>query len=171
MSGYLESELVGNHYSLLSYSEQTNELDEERNHNLMAGKAWRGEVQHRAKNGMSLWFDCVVIPVRDSGGVIASFLVLGLPITDRKLREGLQEETISLLETIAFRASHGIRGPLARITGLSNLVQKRIVEPREFELIAEKLIICSEELNAATSELVAYVGNHQEQMMSTRHER
>jgi hypothetical protein len=39
------------------------------------------------------------------------------------------------------------------------------VSQEEFEVVAEKLIHCAEELNEATSELVTYVYKHQEQMM------
>jgi PAS domain S-box-containing protein len=168
VSGYTKEELLGRHYSLLASGHHPDSFFKERRLVLMDGRTWRGEVEHKIKNGALLWFDCIVIPIRDSDGLIKSFLTLGLPVTERKMNEKLQEETIALLESIAFRASHGIRGPLARINGLSDLVRKRIVDQTEFELIAEKLIICSEELNAATSEMVTYVYNHQELMKDNR---
>lgn len=168
LSGYSSEELIGQHYSILASGNHPDEFFTARREKLMTGKTWRGDVEHKTKQGTLVWFDCILIPIRDSDGVIRSFLTLGLPITERKLHDQLQEETLTLLESIAFRASHGIRGPLARINGLSNLVRQRIVEQHEFELIAEKMIICSQELNAATSELVAYVSNHQELMMDHR---
>ncbi|AYB30942.1 PAS domain-containing protein [Chryseolinea soli] len=169
VSGYTQEELIGNHYRVLTSINHPEAFFTERRQILMKGETWRGEVEHKTKQGTLIWFDCIVIPIRDSDGVVKSFLTLGLSITERKMHDKLQEETISLLESIAFRASHGIRGPLARINGLSSLVIKNVVDQKEFELIADKLITCSEELNAATSELVAYVSNHQEQMMDSRH--
>jgi len=168
VSGYTQEELIGNHYRVLTSINHPEAFFTERRQILMKGETWRGEVEHKTKQGTLIWFDCIVIPIRDSDGVVKSFLTLGLSITERKMHDKLQEETISLLESIAFRASHGIRGPLARINGLSSLVIKNVVDQKEFELIADKLITCSEELNAATSELVAYVSNHQEQMMDSR---
>lgn len=165
-SGYKKEELLGKHFSVLGSGNHPESFFEERRQVLMAGKTWRGEVEHKTKHGVLLWFDIVIIPIRDSDrGMIKTFLSLGLPITERKLHDKLQDETIAVLESIAFRASHGVRAPLARINGLSDLVRKRIVDQEEFELIAEKLIICAEELNEATSELVTYVYEHQEQMM------
>ena len=165
-SGYSKDELIGKHFNILGSGNHPDSFFEERRQILMTGKTWRGEVEHKTKNGVLLWFDCVIIPIRESeGGFIKTFLTLGLPITERKLHDKLQDETIAVLESIAFRASHGVRAPLARINGLSDLVRKRIVAPEEFELIAEKLIICSEELNEATSELVTYVYDHQESMI------
>lgn len=165
-SGYTKEELIGKHFSVLGSGNHPQSFFEERRRVLMAGTPWRGEVEHKTKHGTLLWFDIIIIPIRDSErGLIKTFLSLGLPITERKLHDKLQDETITLLESIAFRASHGVRAPLARINGLSDLVRKRAVKPDEFELIAEKLIVCAEELNDATSELVTYVYEHQEQMM------
>ena len=168
VSGYTKEELIGNHYNLLASGNHPAAFFDERRQMLMEGKTWRGEVEHKTKQGMLLWFDCIVIPIRDSDGTIKSFLTLGLSITERKLHDKLQAATIGLLESISFRASHAIRGPLARINGLSNLVKMNVVDQSEFELVAEKLIICSQELDAATSELVKYVYNHQELMMDNR---
>jgi len=166
--GYSREELIGNYYGRLVSDNHSSAFFEESGQILMTGKTWRGEVEHKTKDGVLLWFDCIVIPIRDSDGTIQSFLTLGLPITERKRHHKLQEETFGLLESIAFRASHGIRGPLARINGLSNLVKMNVVDQHEFELVAEKLIACSEELNAATSELVTYVNNHQVLIMDNR---
>jgi len=168
VSGYSREELIGKHYSALASGNHPAAFFDERRQILMEGKTWRGEVEHKTKQGVFLWFDCIVIPIRDSDGAIKSFLTLGLAITERKMHDKLQEETMGLLESIAFRASHGIRGPLARINGLSNLVKMNVVDQKEFELVAEKLIVCSQELDAATSELVKYVYNHQELMMDNR---
>ncbi len=165
-SGYTKDELIGKHFSILGSGNHPDSFFEERKQVLMAGKTWRGEVEHKSKQGALLWFDIIIIPIRDSDrGHIKTFLTLGLPITERKLHDRLQEDTIVLLESIAFRASHGVRAPLARIKGLSDLIRKRVVSQEEFELIAEKLIICAEELDAATSELVTYVYDHQESMI------
>jgi PAS domain S-box-containing protein len=165
-SGYMKQELVGKHFSILDSGNHPEAFFEERRQLLMTGKTWRGEVEHKTKHGVLLWFDLIIIPIRDSNrGLIKTFLTLGLPITERKLHDKLQDETIAVLESIAFRASHGVRAPLARINGLSDLVRKRIVSQEEFEVVAEKLVHCAEELNEATSELVTYVYKHQEQMM------
>lgn len=128
----------------------------------MEGKTWRGDVEHKTKRVSLLWFDCVVIPIRDPNGNIDSFLTLGLPITERKLNETIRENTHKLLEDIAFRASHKIRGPMARIKGLSDLVRRDLLTLEEFKTIAEKMIVCSDELSLATSELVSFVYNHQD---------
>ncbi len=160
--GYSTDELIGKPMRLLTDSYDATEIFHEQQQRLMHGKTWRGEMEYKTKSGVRHWLDCIMIPTEDSHGIIKSFLTLGLPVTERKRHDKLQKDTLTLLESIAFRASHGIRGPLARINGLSNLIRDHLVAPQEFGLIAEKMIACSQELNEATSELVAYVYSHQE---------
>lgn len=162
VSGYSKEELIGKHFNTLGSGRHTEAFFTERRKTLMDGKTWRGDVEHKTKSGSLLWFDCVVIPIRDPNGNIDSFLTLGLPITERKLNETIRENTHKLLEDIAFRASHKIRGPMARIKGLSDLVRRDLLSLEEFKTIAEKMIVCSDELSLATSELVSFVYNHQD---------
>lgn len=162
VSGYSREELIGKNYKILASGRHPEAFFIERRNTLMEGRTWRGEVEHKTKNGMLLWFDCVVIPIRNGSSIIDSFLTLGLPITERKLNERMKEDTHKLLENIAFRASHNIRGPLARIKGLSDLVRRDLLAYDEFKMIAEKLTFCSDELSVATTELVCFVHDHQE---------
>ena len=161
-SEYTQEELIGNHYNLLASGRHANSFFTERRKELLEGRTWRGEVEHRTKSGNLLWFDCVVIPIRDNSQTIQSFLTLGLPITERKRHEKISEETHKVLETITFRTSHNIRGPLARVKGLAELVKRDLIQVDEFKLIAEKMAICSDELNTSTSDLVKFVLDHQE---------
>jgi len=159
-SGYTKEELVGSHYSLLSSGRHSDDFFKERRETLMTGKSWRGEVEHQTKKGATIWFDCVVIPMPESDGTIKHFLTLGLPVTERKQHEKMREQTREMLEVIAFRASHKIRGPLATIEGLTMLLQQKLVSQEEFEMIAQKLTVSSNDLQEATSELVRFVNTH-----------
>lgn len=161
-SGYSREELIGFHYSKLGSGNYPKSYFIDRRRLLMLGRSWRGEVEHRTKSGSLLWFDCVIIPMYESDGAIRNFLTLGMPITERKLNEKIKNETSELLEKIAFRASHNIRGPMARIKGLSDLIQLSLISESEYKSIASKFAICTDELNIATSELINFVYDHQE---------
>jgi PAS domain S-box-containing protein len=167
-SGYTAEELLGKHYSMLATPEHQAANEEERRAALLEGRVWRGEVEHRSKSGHLYWFDCVVIPIRNDHGQIEHFLSLGLPITERKLHEQIQEKTRGILESIAFSASHNIRGPMARIKGLANLIEMDVFDRDEFKMVARKFSVCSDELNTATSELVDFVHNHQELLLRVK---
>jgi light-regulated signal transduction histidine kinase (bacteriophytochrome) len=103
----------------------------------------------------------VILPIKGKDDKVNYFLMLALPITERKLNEEAREKTVQVLENIAFRTSHKIRGPLARIQGLVGLVQKDLVRAEEIKSIATNLEACSFELNMATTDLVQFVNEHQ----------
>lgn len=161
-SGYTREELLGKHYSLLATPAHQQEHATPRRRQLETGRVWRGEVEHCNKAGEYYWFDCVVIPIQYGDQNKPCFLSIGLPITERKLHEKLREKTHHILESIAFRASHNIRGPMARIKGLANLVEIDTFDPEEFKMIASKFSQCSDELSIAVRELVTFVHDHQE---------
>jgi PAS domain S-box-containing protein len=163
-SGYTREELIGRHYTLLATPAHQQASAEQRRTSLSAGQVWRGEVEHKNKHGERYWFDCVVMPIAYENGKARGFLSIGLPVTERKLHEQLREKTHFVLESIAFRASHQIRGPMATIKGLSDLIQKDLLTQEEYSFIASRFTVCADELSMATSELVNFVYNHQQQM-------
>jgi PAS domain S-box-containing protein len=163
-SGYSREQLIGQHYTLLATEQHQDLHYQTRRERLFDGKTWRGEVEHMSKDGKLYWFDCVVIPIKDEQDQIKCFLSLGLPATERKLNELMREKTRGLLETIAFATSHEIRGPLARIEGLTNLIQRNLISQEEYSSIAEMIAVCADELKMATNELVNFVNDHRESM-------
>jgi PAS domain S-box-containing protein len=165
-SGYSREELIGKRYTILTTpaNQRTHYLT--RKEKLFSGSVWRGEVEHRSKYGDVYWFDCVVIPMKNEAGDIKFFLSIGLPVTERKINEQLREKAHAVLESIAFRASHDIRGPMARIKGLANLIRMDQIDQTEINMIAGLFLESIRELSAATSELVDFVHEHQDSLMS-----
>jgi PAS domain S-box-containing protein len=162
VSGYSREELIGSHYKILSSKNgYAKGVNEDGVSVIKSGKTWRGEVEYKAKDGSSFWFDCVVIPIKGEKESIKYFLSIGLPITERKQSEKMRERTQAVLETITFKTSHNIRGSLARMVGLANLVQKEHIDKEEFKWVAEQLAISSREIDKITSELVDFVNTHQ----------
>lgn len=56
---------------------------------------WSGEVESRAKNGDVIWFKSNVLPIRNSSGDIASYLVINSNITTTK--QALEEKQHALV--------------------------------------------------------------------------
>jgi PAS domain S-box-containing protein len=156
VSGYAQVELLGQNFGMFNADESSGFLK-----TALSGGTWRGEVKNKRKDGSFFWIDMVILPIKGKTDTIDYFLTLSLPITERKLHEEARENTIQILESIAFSTSHDIRGPLHRIQGLANLVQKDFVTRDEFKQVADQILICSQELNKATTELVGFVNTHQ----------
>lgn len=160
-SGYSSEELIGNHFNILDSGFHSSLFLSRLESTVKSGNSWRGEFKSRAKDGSFFWCDQVIIPIGGKTDVINYFLTLGLPITERKQTEETRDKTLNLLETIAFQTSHKVRGPLARIEGLVNLIQHDLVSIDEIKMVSAKLKDSSIEVNLATSDLVNFVNDHQ----------
>lgn len=160
-SGYHSEELIGNHFSILDSGFHSPLFLKRLESTIKSGNPWRGEFKSRAKDGSFFWCDQVIIPIGGKTDTFNYFLTLGLPITERKQTEETRDRTLSLLETIAFQTSHKVRGPLARIEGLVNLIQHDLVSLEEMKMVSAKLKDSSIEVNLATSDLVNFVNSHQ----------
>jgi PAS domain S-box-containing protein len=158
--GYAEEELLGKNFNMLRSNTQGSNLSVDFEKTAQEGKTWRGEIMGRKSDGSIFWIDAVVLPVRRENDFVNYFLILSLPITERKLYEQAQAETMQLIETVAFRTSHNIRGPLTRIQGLVNLVQKDFVAPEEFKWVVDKILDGSQEIDQVTTELVDFLNTH-----------
>lgn len=163
-TGYSPEELIGQHFSLLGGGGGTRSIDSEMERAMLEGNTWRGEVKHKARDGSPYWTDQVMLPIKGKGDKVNYFLILALPITERKLNEEAREKTLRVLENIAYRTSHKIRGPLARVEGLVHLVQEDMIKMDEVKQIAVNLQVCSSELNLATKDLVEFVNENQRKM-------
>lgn len=163
VTGFTEDELIGKNFSLFSADHHSLHSFKDLFASLAKGKTWRGEVKNKRKDGSIFWIDMVVIPLKNDKGAVNYFLTLALPITERKEAEEQREKTSKLLENIAFRASHKVRGPIARIQGLMNLLDQGHVQLNEIGTITNFLKISVNEMDAATRELTVFVNTHYEQ--------
>lgn len=131
---------------------------------LKQGNPSRSELQTRTKSKGEVWVDVLGIPVQGPDGVVEGFFFLALPISSRKALEIVQARALVGLEAIAHRTSHEIRGPIARIMGLSLLLEHGLVKEDELPDIAGKMIISAKELNAATSALTEFILEHEREL-------
>jgi PAS domain S-box-containing protein len=161
LTGYQSDELIGKNFRLINSNYHPDQFFKNLLETIYSGKSWRGEVKNMAKDGSYFWLDMVVIPVKEQKEKPAYFLVVALPITERKVLEDERIKSISMLELIAFHTSHEIRGPLARILGLTNLIEKDLIDADEVLYVANKLVESSKELDAATRNLTNFINEHQ----------
>jgi PAS domain S-box-containing protein len=160
ISGYTVEELVGQNFRILNSGYHSPQFFKNLHDTIRAGKSWRGEVKNKSKNGTAFWIDMVIMPIKNEKDSTIYFLTLALPITDRKEAQEKQEQTAKMLESIAFRTSHKVRGPLARIMGLTKLLENDAVHETELRYVSQKIVQSSKELDNATHDLTAFVNEY-----------
>jgi len=93
------------------------------------------EIVNYKRNGEEFWMHIAIAPVAGSHGVATHFISIGRDVTERvKNAEAIREQNRKLRE-IAWVQSHDVRGPLARIKGLVNLLSINTRSENDTELI------------------------------------
>ncbi|WP_276372184.1 PAS domain S-box protein [Chryseolinea sp. H1M3-3] len=158
-TGYAVEELAGQNFLILNSGHSQSEIDAffETVH---SHRTWRGEVKWKMKHGSFLWVDMVVMPVKAQNEASPYLLILGLSISERKVLEEKNRKAVSALESVAFRTSHEIKGPLARIMGLTNILDRGFFDNSEMPYITRQLAYSSRELDMATHALTVFVNQY-----------
>lgn len=166
-AGYSIQELLNTDISIILPLKSQQRLREEYNHLAKIGKPWSGELKIRKKESGYSWTDCVFIPIKNQEGIIIEYLFIGFLITEKKRHQQLREKTSRLLENIAYRTSHKIRGPIASIDGLSILIKQGMIKQEEYPTVIGMLVSANESLKSATTDLVRFVNDHQDDYRRT----
>jgi PAS domain S-box-containing protein len=99
ISGYPESELLGNNHRMLKSGIHPPAFYEQMWSTLLHGKTWQGEVCNRRKNGALYWVRASVKPILDDNGLPVHYLSIRTDITEIK-----QAEENSLLSQTLLRS-------------------------------------------------------------------
>ncbi|OMH27152.1 PAS domain S-box protein [Motiliproteus sp. MSK22-1] len=87
VTGYSSGEVGGKNPKILKSGKTSRRCYQELWKTICAGKAWRGELQNRKKNGDLFWEQAHIAPVVDEAGSIRHFLAVKEDITQRKLQD------------------------------------------------------------------------------------
>ncbi|MBI3131158.1 MAG: PAS domain-containing protein [Acidobacteria bacterium] len=105
ISGYSESELLGQDHRTLNSGHHSKAFFKQFWTTILDGRVWRGEIKNLAKDGRPYWVDTVIIPHLDSEGRPVRFLALRMDITARKQAESALQGSGKLLRGL-------LQGPL-----------------------------------------------------------
>ena len=84
IAGYSRSELIGQSHHIVNSGIQTAAFWAEVWRTISGGKAWRGEICNRAKDGTLYWVDSVIAPFLDANGGIEKYISIRSDITASK---------------------------------------------------------------------------------------
>jgi PAS domain S-box-containing protein len=166
--GQSVSSMLGKKFNKLFSLDQSKELYKEMLTTIAGGEQWRGNIKGTTFTNKLFYMDAIVTPIKDGNGSILYFLLLGLPFTEKKILELQKTETLIALEDIAFKTSHKIRGPIARIQGMLYLAKNNYLRKEELFKTSDALIGNLKELDQATSDLTQFVNNHYDRLNKIR---
>jgi len=142
VTGYRRPEALGQHASFLWPDEHVTTRMEAAWAALLRGEPYRGEVEHRRKDGSIYHKEKTLTPIKDERGRITHVVSTGRDVTERKrieaqlvalnasLEARVQERTAQLedvnteLEAFAHSISHDLRTPLRHIASFADLLRR-----------------------------------------------
>ncbi len=84
VSQYSMDELLGNNHRMLKSGHQPQSLFEELWRTISSGKAWRGEIKNRAKDGSYYWVDTAIAPLMNPQGRPERYIAIRFLVTEQK---------------------------------------------------------------------------------------
>lgn len=124
VSGYSENELIGSNHDVVNSGFHPSEFWKEMWRTLAKGKTWRADIRNKRKDGSYYWVDTFINPIYNSEGKIYKLMSVRYEITERKQLEQEQSVLLKDLSHYAFQTSHELRGPVARLLGLTSLFKE-----------------------------------------------
>lgn len=93
-------------------------------------------------------------PVKNGSDEIIGVLAISRDVTDKIISEQTLERQNELFDEIAWLTSHEIRGPVATIRGLLNIVDRDVITSKENAEMLEHLVECSEQLDVTIKSII-----------------
>ncbi|WP_430462182.1 PAS domain-containing protein [Thalassolituus sp. LLYu03] len=92
VSGYSESELIGQTHRIIKSGVHGQETYADMYRTLREGKVWRGQFCNRAKDGHLYWVNSTLVPMLSERGTIESYIAIRTDVTEQQhMFDALQE--------------------------------------------------------------------------------
>jgi len=141
VTGYAETEVLGEDPSILKSGEQDEAFYRDMWETISSGNVWRGELTNERKNGERYDIHQTVAPITTEDGEIERYVAINTDITDRKQYEHQLEKERDRLEDFARTVAHDLRNPLTIALGHAEIAQyrqpdERVSDPLETAIAA-----------------------------------
>lgn len=111
--------------------------------------------------GEKVWISLHVKGIFDAAGNLYEFLTISRDVTDLKNAELRKTHYIDALEKIAFMTSHNVRGPIATMLGLAELLRMNAIHSEKWNEVLDNFKKCISDLDTYTRELGAFIYQRQ----------
>lgn len=183
ISGYSESELIGQDHRLLNSGTHPKAFFQQMWVTISSGKVWQGEICNRKKTGELYWVQTTITPFMDTEGKPFQYLAIRQDITALKLaqRRIVEQEMqlvnasrLSAIGEMAAAITHEINNPLAVILGraemMLGLLNKNQVDPANLTRLTETILTTGKRIEKIIRGMksLAHHGSDDEPFLITR---
>lgn len=121
VTGYEESEVLGEQPSVLQSGEHDESFYRDLWETISDGEVWEGDLLNERKDGQQYHIHQTIAPITDEDGTIERFVGINTDISDRKQYERQLEREHEQLDLFASTVAHTLRNPLAIALGNAEL--------------------------------------------------
>ncbi len=154
MTGYTFEEVIGKTPRILQGPNSDRKSLIAMKRDLEKWKISELEVINYKKNGEEFWVNMSIAPVANKEGWYTHWIAIERDVTERKKHEDSLVKQNLKLQDIAWKQSHMVRAPLARIMGLIELFGNTEIDEISNKEILEMIKISSYELDSILRDIV-----------------
>ncbi len=158
LTGYHRDEMCGKTPRILKSGEQGVEIYQGIWKTILAGKAYRGILTNRKKNGELYYVEESICPVRDAGGQITHFISNGRDLTERLRLEAqvLQSQKMDAIGNLAGGVAHDFNNLLTIITSYAELALDTVAPDSPLESKIQEILLAARRAAELTRQLLAF---------------
>ena len=158
LTGYHRDEMCGKTPRILKSGEQGVEIYQGIWKTILAGKAYRGILTNRKKNGELYYVEESICPVKDAAGQITHFISNGRDLTERLRLEAqvLQSQKMDAIGNLAGGVAHDFNNLLTIITSYAELALDTVPQDSPLESKIQEILLAARRAAELTRQLLAF---------------
>ncbi len=143
-SGFAAKELIGQSPNIFGRKKHSKKFWDKMWLTISAGKVWIGEVENTKKTGEAFHTQLLVSPIINSENNIVGYFGLHRDLSERRNLEKqlIHTQKMESIGTLAAGVAHEVGNPLASISALVQIIQRRTKD----EFIREKLELVKKQI-------------------------